>query len=247
MVWYGGYGFDGYYRQPTKAELQHKAQQSMAALRKQGREIRPVQMSGVKIGRTWWGEAWVSNIARYADFSNRIARGKKYVRANCVIDLQVSRGHISAIVQGSRKKPYEVDVDIEPLSQEAFSALVASCSAKAKSLEALVAGDFPDELKERLTAGEQGLFPSPKQISFDCSCPDWAYVCKHVAAAIMGVAPQLDEDPLLLFELRGVDTSELVARTVAQKIDLMLENADVRSERVMEVSDEELTELFGVL
>lgn len=248
MSWYGGYGYGGgFYSQPTKQELQRKAQASISALKKKGRELHPVQMSGVKIGRTWWGKAWVDNIDRYADFSNRIDRGKRYVRASCVIDLRVERGRIDATVQGSRKAPYEVRVYIDPLSPEAFSELVSSCTARAKSLEALVAGDFPEELKERLTAGDRGIFPSPQQIRFDCSCPDSAHLCKHIAAAIMAVAPLLDENPLLLFELRGVDTSELVARTVAQKLDLMLEHADERTGRVIDATDEELSELFGVL
>ena len=248
MSRYGyGYGFDTYYRQPTKAELARKAQASIERLRKTGRELNPVHVTGTALARTWWAKAWIANIDRYADFSNRVERGKRYVRADCVIDLQVSRGHIEAMVQGSHRDPYEVRVAIEPLSQKAFSALVEGCSARAQNLEALVAGDFPEELKERLTAGEQGLFPAPRQIMFGCSCPDSARLCKHIAAAIMAVAPQLDANPLALFELRGVDTSELVSRTVAQKLDLMLEHADVHTPRVMDVDDAQLTELFGVL
>lgn len=243
MSYYGGYG---YYSQPTKAELKAKAARSIADLKKKGRELNPIELEGTKIARTWWGKAWCSNIERYADFSNRVDRGKSYVRAGCVIDLKVSKGRIEALVQGTRKKPYEVAVGIASLTDDAFAELMGDCNARADSLEALAAGDFPDELKERLlTAG--GLFPSPSQIGFTCSCPDSAYLCKHIAAAIMAVAPQLDETPLLLFELRGVDTAELVKRTVAEKLDLMLSNADAPSERIMDVSDDDLTALFGVL
>ena len=116
MSWYGGYGYGGYYKQPTMAELGAKARASAAQLEKRGRELSPVTLEGRTIARTWWGKAWVSNLDRYADFSNRVGRGKRYVRAGCVIDLQVSGSHIDAVVQGSRKKPYDVSVDIEPMS-----------------------------------------------------------------------------------------------------------------------------------
>lgn len=243
MAYYGGYG---YYSQPTKAELKAKAARSIADLKKKGRELNPIELEGTKIARTWWGKAWCDNIERYADFSNRVGRGKSYVRAGCVIDLKVSKGRIEALVQGTRKKPYEVAVGIDSLTDDNFADIMGDCDVRADSLEALAAGDFPDELKKRLlNAG--GLFPSPSQIGFSCSCPDSAYLCKHIAAAIMAVAPQLDETPLLLFELRGVDTAELVKRTVAEKLDLMLANADAPSERIMDVGDDDLTALFGVL
>jgi len=245
MSWYGGYGT--YYRQPTKAELEAKAKKSIAKYEKRGRIMHPVHTQGMKLAFTWWGLAWIDNLERYADFSNRIGRGKKYVRAGCVIDLEISRGKISAIVQGSRTDPYEVTIVIDPLSDEAFSKLLERCGERAANLDALIEGNFPDALKETLTARVGGLFPAPKEIHFDCSCPDWASMCKHVAAAIMAVAPSLDKDPLMLFELRGVDTAQLLARTVEQKLDLMLANADAVTDRVMDATDDELTALFGVL
>ena len=248
MARYGNYygGSYGYYSQPSTAELQAKAAASIAGLQKKGRVLNPIHLEGTKLARTWWGKAWCDNIDRYADFSNRVDRGKRYVRADCVIDLQVSKGRIEALVQGTRKKPYEVAVGIASLTDDAFAELMGDCTARADSLEALAAGDFPNELKQRLLVAG-GLFPAPAQIGFTCSCPDSASLCKHIAAAIMAVAPQLDETPLLLFELRGVDTAELVKRTVAEKLDLMLANADAPSERIMDMPDADLTALFGVL
>ena len=242
---YGGYGYGSYYRQPTKAELLSKANASIARLQKKGRVLNPIQIQGTRIARTWWAKAWCDNIERYADFANRVDRGKRYVRAGCVIDLQVSKGRIEGLVQGTRKAPYETAVGIASLTNDAFSTLLGECSARADSLEALAAGDFPEPLKQRLV-GEGGLFPSPAQIGFTCSCPDSAFLCKHIAATIMAVAPQLDETPLLLFELRGVDTAEVVKRTVEEKLDLMLANADAPSDRIMDLADDDLTALFGV-
>lgn len=248
MSWYGGYGYGGgYYHQPTISELQSKARASIKKLEKKGRALNHIEIEGRTIARSWWGIAWVDNIDRYADFSNRIGRGKKYVRAGCVIDLQVKRGKISATVQGSRSAPYEVTIDIDPLPADALDKLLTGTSVRAESLDALLDGNFPDELKDSLTARQGGIFPAPSEIHFKCSCPDSARICKHVAAAIMAVAPGLDRDPMLLFELRGVDTEGLIARTVEQKLNLMLENADVETDRVLDVDDDELATLFGVL
>ena len=247
MSWYGGYGYGGYYRQPTMAELGAKARASAAQLEKRGRKLEPVTLEGRTIARTWWGKAWVSNLDRYADFSNRVGRGKRYVRAGCVIDLQVNGSDIEAVVQGSRKKPYDVSVHIEPMDEAAFSALLDRCATRADSLDALVAGDFPQEMKDQLTAGRDGIFPAPAQIGFKCSCPDSARMCKHIAAAIMAVAPRLDASPLSLFELRGINTKDLVKRSVEQKLGLMLANADAPSPRILNLDDAELTHLFGVL
>ena len=244
MAWYGG---SGYYSQPSKTELMAKAAASIKRLeKKRGEPLHPVILTGTKIARSWWAQAWCNNIEAYADFSNRVDRGKRYVRASCVIDLRVSEGTIGSIVQGSRKDPYEVRVYIKPIPQKRFQALLDRCTARADSLEALAAGDFPEELKSQLTMGGMGLFPSPAEILFDCNCPDWASMCKHVAATILAMAPLLDDDPLTLFTLRGIDTKDLVKRAAEDKLKLMLEHADVKSDRVLDVDDEELTALFGV-
>ena len=247
MSWYGGYGYGSYYRQPTVSELQSKAKASMRKLEKQGRTLNPIAIEGRTIARSWWGIAWIDNLDRYADFSNRIGRGKKYVRAGCVIDLQVSRGKISAVVQGSRAAPYEVTIDIDPLPTDALDTMLTGTSVRAESLDALLDGNFPDELKDSLTARTNGIFPAPSEIHFRCSCPDSARICKHVAAAIMAVAPGLDRDPMPLFDLRGVETEGPIARTVEHKLNLMLENADVETDRSLDVDDDQLTALFGVL
>ena len=169
------------------------------------------------------------------------------MRAGCVIDLAVTRGKIAAVVQGSRAAPYEVTINIDPLPEDALARMLGSTSVRAESLDALLDGNFPNELKDSLIARDGGIFPKPSEIHFACSCPDVARTCKHVAAAVMAVAPGLDRTPLLLFELRGIDTQDLVARTVEQKLNLMLENADVRTDRVLDVDDDELSVLFGVL
>ncbi len=247
MGYYGYYGYAPYYSQPTVAELKRKAQATVAKLRKEGRDPHPVEPRGRSVATTWWGKAWCENLTRYADFSNRVGRGKRYVNAGCVVDLKIHTGGVEAIVQGSRNDPYRVAVSIDPMDEAAYKKVVEGTTVRAKSLDALAAGDFPDELKGILFDKERGVFPSPRQIHMRCSCPDGALLCKHVAAALYGVGTYLDSEPLLLFKLRGVDVDALIKKTVEEKLTSMLKNADVKSPRVLDVDDAGLTELFGVL
>ena len=238
------YGHSGeYFSQPTVSEIQSRAQQTASRAKKQGKELHPITVSGRKIAQKWWGIAWCENLERYADYASRIDRGKRYVRSGAVLDLQIEKGKISARVQGSRKAPYKVEIEISPLSEERCEAIISRCSRKVENLEALASGCFPEELKELFT-GKSGLFPTPREIHFGCSCPDWAVMCKHVAAALYGVGVRLDEDPLLFFELRGIDFNRFIDAAVASRVEAMLKNAKVSSSRI--IKNQDISELFGV-
>ena len=236
--------FSPYYSQPTVAEIQNRARQSASKAKKEGRELHPIIVSGRNIAKEWWGIAWCKNLERYADYASRIDRGKRYVRSGAVLDLQIEKGRISAKVQGSRKTPYKISIAISPLSEARCEEIISRCSRKIENLEALSSGNFPEELQELFT-GDAGLFPTPREIRFDCSCPDWASMCKHVAASLYGVGVRLDEEPLLFFELRGIDFNRFIDTAVANRVEAMLENARSSSERI--ITDQDLTELFGVL
>lgn len=159
-------------------------------------------IQGRQIVHSWWGKAWCENLERYADYESRLDRGKRYVRTGAVIDLKIKKGKILARVQGTRKTPYKTEIRISPLSEEKCQTIIKKCGQRLDTLEKLLSSDFPEEMKE-LFQSRNGLFPSPKEISFQCSCPDWALMCKHVAAVLYGVGVRLDENPLLFFELRG--------------------------------------------
>lgn len=219
------------------------ARRTAAALRKQGMELNPVHVKTARgsVAESWWGKAWCSNLESYADYSNRIGRGRSYVRNDTVIDLSISPGSIHSIVQGSRSDPYEVDITIDPLSEDAEKAILAACTVRADSLDALIKGEFPEELKNMFTK-HGGRFPSPSEIHFDCSCPDWASMCKHVAATLYGVGVRLDDDPALFFNLRGINTDLLIDKVIENGIESMLENADRPSPRIIE--DADISELF---
>ena len=123
-------------------------------------------------------------------------------------------------------------------------AIIDRCTTRVDTLEKLLTGSFPEEMKD-IFLGDGGLFPTPKELSFSCSCPDWAVMCKHISAALYGVGARPDEDPSLFFSLRGIDTSKFVDVVIANRMEAMRSNANRPGDRILQ--DAALTELFGVL
>lgn len=238
------YWNSGNFSQPTTAELQRNSESSRKKAQDKGQILEPVVIVGRTIAKSWWGQAWCRNLEQYADFESRLDRGKRYVRTGAVLDLKIQKGRVLAKVQGSRKTPYKVEIRISPLSEEKCQKILEKCGKRIENLEALATGNFPAELKELFT-GQEGLFPTPKEISFACSCPDWALMCKHVAAVLYGIGARLDSQPTLFFKLRGVDIDRFLDVAVANKVEAMLENAQKPSSRILEGAD--LNALFGVL
>ncbi|MEJ2690754.1 MAG: hypothetical protein P8130_12560, partial [Deltaproteobacteria bacterium] len=234
----------GFPKYVTVAEKKAKAAKKLQQLKKKRPDIAPVIIAGSALARTWWGKSWNRNLERYADYRNRIGRGKNYVRHGAVLDLRIEGGRVSALVQGTRAKPYEVVVRIARVKKANWDRIRKQCQGELRSLPDLLAGKFPKALGEIFLAEGKGLFPTPKEISFDCSCPDWASMCKHVAATLYGVGARLDEDPLLFFTLRQADTEELVAGAVREKTGDLLARADKKSTRVLD--DADLSGLFGI-
>jgi len=208
--------------------------------------LEPIIIDGRAIAVTWWGKSWCANLERYADYDNRLPRGRSYVRNGAVLDLKIDAGRITAQVSGSRTKPYTVQIELTPLVSARAERLREQCRASLDSLSALLAGRFPDELREALFAQGSGLFPSPQELKFQCSCPDWASMCKHVAATLYGVGTRLDERPELFFTLRGLTMDGFVGEVVREESERLLARADRVSERVIATDDDEMAALFGI-
>ena len=234
------------YSQPTIEELRRRVRESTASAKKKGQVLEPVIPASERgeICQSWWGQAWCHNLEKYADYRSRLERGKRYVRSGTVVDLKIRKGKIEARVQGSRRTPYKVEIRISPLSEESCQRMIEHCGRRIDNLASLISGTFPEDLKELFTQ-ENGLFPRPTEISFMCSCPDWALMCKHVAAVMYGVGVRLDENPFFFFELRGIDVDRFINVALESKVESMLKNADTKSDRI--ISDADLTGLFGVL
>ena len=228
---WGGYN-GGWAPYVPVSERKRQAAKKIAALQKKGKSISPISIEGRTIARTFWGKAWCDNLEAYSDYENRLPRGRTYVRNGSVIDLQIGKGEIAALVSGS--SVYTVKVAIRPIEGARWKALIETCSGQIDSLVELLQGKFARGVMEVITCKERGLFPSPKQISMECSCPDGAIMCKHVAAVLYGVGARLDEKPELFFQLRNVDHSELITAAGAAtgvrratKTDKALESTDL--------------------
>lgn len=237
-------GYYGWYKKETAEDKRKKFQKSLDELRKTNPDISPIIIEGRAIANKWWGKAWNKNLENYADFRNRISRGKSYVKNGAVLDLQIAEGKIEALVQGSRSNPYNVTISIDKLDKKKWERVIEICNQKIDTIETLLLGNFPKELDEMFSNSKNGMFPSPKEIHFRCSCPDSARMCKHVAAVLYGIGARLDEDPILFFKLRDIDFQELLKKSIEDKMESMLKNADKKSRRVIE--DSEVFDLFGV-
>jgi uncharacterized Zn finger protein len=191
------------------AQRRRKAASAMAKLKKKGHPVSPVVVEGRTIVKTFWGKAWCENLERYSDFANRLPRGRTYVRNGSVIDLQIAPGEIKALVSGSAI--YEVAVTVAPVAKARWQSICTDCAGAIDSLIELLQGRFSKGVMERVCRQNTGLFPSPNEIQLACSCPDWAGMCKHVAAVLYGIGARLDHQPELLFRLHNVDEKELIA------------------------------------
>ncbi|MGV8146237.1 MAG: hypothetical protein ACLKAK_07765 [Alkaliphilus sp.] len=233
-----------YPKQVSVAEKKAKAQKHIEKLRKKNPDISPVIITGRKIAKTWWGEAWNKNLEKYADYANRIERGRAYVRHGSVLELKIKKGSVSALVSGSRAKPYKVEIAISPLETAIWLAVTKKCEGKIDSLQELIEGKFPKALADLFTVKNNGIFPSPKEIGFYCSCPDGASMCKHIAATLYGVGARLDEGPKMFFELRNIKIEELISDAISNKSKTLLEKSKLKSGRVIEETD--ILDVFGV-
>jgi uncharacterized Zn finger protein len=211
MSWYSYGGWRPYV---PVAERRRRASRKIAKMAKAGHRVAPIEIAGRKITSTFWGDAWCKNLEAYSDYANRLPRGRTYVRNGSVMDLQIEAGRVEALVSGTSL--YQVAIGMKPLAKPRWTGIKKECAGQIGSLVELLRGSISKGVMEVVTRKGEGLFPSPREISLSCSCPDWATMCKHVAATLYGVGARLDHAPELLFTLRGVDPTEMVEAAVDQ-------------------------------
>jgi uncharacterized Zn finger protein len=185
-----------------------KAQKQLEKMKKKGLTVQPVQLTGRKIAASFWGKGWCDHMESFSDYANRLPRGRTYVRNGSVCHLDIKPGRIDAIVSGSSL--YNVAISITPLQEKKWHAVKQSCSGRIGSLIDLLRGKLDRGVMEVVSDRKEGLFPLPGEMKFTCDCPDWAGMCKHVAAVLYGVGARLDHAPEMLFTLRGVNHEDLV-------------------------------------
>jgi uncharacterized Zn finger protein len=236
MGWYG----DWKPYVPVAKRRAAAAKYALKLAKKENRKLIPVKIEGRTIAQSFWGKAWCDNLESYSDFENRLPRGRTYARNGSVIDLVIERGKVRAIVSGS--EIYRVTISITTLAKSAWKSIKRDCSNSIDSLMDLLQGRFQQGVMQRLSRRDGGLFPQPREIEMNCSCPDWADMCKHVAAVLYGIGARLDTAPELLFSLRDVDHLDLITQAVAAK---NLERA-LPGKEDQALAGSDLGELFGI-
>ena len=240
MAWYGRGGWDSFPPYVSVGEKRARGRLALAKLlKKSKRAAEPVVAPcGRKVATTFWGNAWCDNLERYADFANRLPRGRAYLRNGSVLDLAIAGGRVEAHVAGTEL--YRVTIGIVPLAKTRWRRLVARCTGRIGSLVGLLRGELSDDVLAVLTDAKAGLFPQPREMALDCSCPDWADVCKHLAAVLYGVGIRLDARPELFFVLRQVDQAELLSSATASAVSRARPAAGKR------IADDRLSAVFGI-
>jgi uncharacterized Zn finger protein len=236
----GRYDDDGYGwpRYVPVAERKRKAAKHIAALKKKGKTCQPVVIEGRTIAKTFWGKSWCENLEVYSDFESRLPKGRTYVRNGSVIDLQITQGQVKAQVMGSEL--YQITIEIKPMPEAKWKELVKMCAGRIDSLVELLQGQFSKAVMEIMIQKENGLFPKPQEINMRCSCPDYAGMCKHIAAVLYGVGATLDTKPDWLFVLRHVNHMDLI--TSAHSSETLMQNQTHENT----LDENELSTLFGI-
>jgi uncharacterized Zn finger protein len=206
------WGYGGFAPYVPVAQRRAQTEREVAKRTKKGQSVSPVRIDGRNIASTFWGKAWCTNLESYSDFSNRLPRGRTYVRNGSVVDLKIEKGKIKALVSGSSL--YEIEIDIATLSKPHWTKLKEQCAGQIGTLVELLQGKLSKAVMELVTHRDEGLFPKPKEIKMSCSCPDYAGMCKHIAAVMYGIGNRLDTSPELLFVLRAVDHLELIEQAI---------------------------------
>ncbi len=224
------------------AKRRAKALKKIEQLKKAGEDIQPIGPLPGRglIAKSFWGKSWCRHLEQFSDYENRLPRGRSYVRNGAVYHLGIESGTVHAKVSGS--SPYELTIHIEPLDAEKWESIKTGCKGRIGSLIELLQGKISDEIMTVVTDPDSGLFPHPDEIRFNCNCPDWADMCKHVAAALYGIGVRLDTEPELLFKLRGVNLEELI--TVGSDIEDL--TGGNRSRRRRTLRADALEEVFGI-
>jgi uncharacterized Zn finger protein len=241
MAWYGRGDWDFYPPYVSVAEKKAQGARALAKLlKKRKRAAEPVVVTHRKrqVASTFWGQAWADNLERYADLANRLPRGRAYLKNGSVLDLAITAGRVEAFVAGSEL--YRVTIDIAPPAKPRWRRIVTRCTGRIGSLVGLLRGELSEDVLAQLTHAKEGLFPEPREMTFDCSCPDSADVCKHVAAALYGVSVRLDTRPELFFLLRQVDQAELLRSATAGAV------SRVRPATGTRIADDRLSAVFGI-
>ena len=178
-----------------------------------GVEVQPVELRGRTLARSFWGRRWCEHVESFSEYAARLAQGRACLRNGSVCHLSMESGGVDAMVIGSAL--HHVTIRVRRLEAAAWMAMRTACAGRVESVVELREGRVPDDVAEVVTDRGSGLFPQPGDIVASCDCGAGTTLCKHAAAVLWGIGSRLDERPELLFRLRGVDETDLIAAEAA--------------------------------
>ncbi|HEY4034518.1 MAG TPA: SWIM zinc finger family protein [Ktedonobacteraceae bacterium] len=188
------------------------------------------------IGASWWSKRWVHALESLG-MGTRLTRGRSYARMGQVLSIDVQSGLVKARVQGSLREPYKIDIRLQPFSDADWVRVMEAMAAQAVFAAKLLAGEMPTNIEDAFESVNLSLFPTTeKDLQTNCSCPDWANPCKHIAAVYYILAEHFDGDPFLIFKLRGRSKDELLA-VLREKRTAILPVTDSASTALVTVND----------
>lgn len=200
-----------------------------------------VKLTSRNIASRWWGKQWCNNIGMYADYSNRLERGRQYIRQGAVEDIFIENGQIKTKVRGRMPLPYQVNISIDPASKKTKNSVLK----RIKAIREIRDGFVPKDYKELFTI-EKGLFPRFEEIHFTCSCPDTVKMCKHIAASLYAVGSVLDEEPIMLFKMRSIDVDQYLDKDLFDATNEMLLEVNGHEIDSRIIDDDLLSDIFGI-
>ena len=176
-----------------------------------------IKAQSKKFGQTWWASKWLTALERLVD-SARLGRGRSYARSGQVLNMDITPGRVESRVQGSRPKPYNVEIVIKPLSNKQWDKVADAMASQALFAAKLLAGEMPQDIEQAFAQAGVSLFPASRgDLQTECSCPDWSNPCKHIAAVYYLLGEQFDADPFLIFRLRGKSQEDIMALLRARR------------------------------
>lgn len=222
------YEYEEYQQYLSVSKIEEHNQEIFEKLSKK-KSLSPVFVSSTN-AKTFWGKEWCKHVKLYQDYEHRLERGRTYLKHKAVIDLQITQGHIQALVCGQLKRPYKIEIDIDPMNPEKWLQLQNQCLGKIDSLVALTQGKLSKEILQIFCKPETGLFPEQKEIHMNCNCLDWAKTCKHLFAVLFATGMRLDSNPELFFVLRSIHPENLL-----QNVSISNNNRSISKDNISDI------------
>jgi uncharacterized Zn finger protein len=198
-----------------------------------------------QFGEHWWSRRWIEVLESFGN-RPRLGRGRTYARKGQVMNIDLQPGLITARVQGSRRAPYKVRIEIAPLSDPQWEQAMDALAAQAFFSAQLLGGQMPPEIEGVFEAAGASLLPGSDDVEMSCSCPDWANPCKHIAAVYYLLAEDFDRDPFRTFTLRGRTREQVMEALRDRRAAATATTESVAAERAPEPLEDNISNFWGL-